>query len=61
MKNRNIAIVIAGIASVLFICIGFYMMNYTKLDNREILLLEYGDTFPSNEMHKMRCDNCSIS
>lgn len=51
MKNRNIIIVIAGIASVLFICIGFYMMNYTKLDNREILLLEYGDTFPTDHLY----------
>ena len=51
MKKSNIAIVIAGIASVLFICIGFYMMNYTKLDNREILLLEYGDTFPTDHLY----------
>ena len=51
MKNRNIIIVIAGIASVLFICIGFYMMNYTKLGNREILLLEYGDTFPTDHLY----------
>ena len=57
MKKSHIVILITGVVLVLCVCVGIYITNLVGSRNREITLLEYGDTFPTETLYNFDGNN----